>query len=283
MLIVCLTQIIIISFLLGNAQFSNCFHILIFPILIACTVIITIGGYLINDFFDYEIDKINKPSKLSLPKNALLKLYIYHSVLGFILAIYIAFEVGSLYYVSIYLLAILILFLYAAKLKSIGLMGNLVVSIFSSLVVAIIWFVFDLICESAPYENTKIILILFMCFIFLSSMAREIIKDCQDVVGDKQFGLKTLPIRIGTDKAIIFVLFFLASLIAICCTWIYYSMSNYPIYKSVILFVTILILVYAMIKTNKAKSSLDFKSISKILKISMGFGILYLFTLSLPS
>ena len=121
-----------------------------------------------------------------------------------------------------------------------------------------------------------------MCFVFLSSMAREIIKDCQDIEGDSKFGLKTLPIRVGLDRTKFFVQLFLITLVVVICTWIYTSIAIFPIYISAILVVTIIAIIYSMIKINKAKSSDDYKSVSKILKICMGFGILYLFTLSLP-
>ena len=291
--IVCVTQLVVLTFLIQNSNSVNCFPIIVFPAIFACTVIITISGYLINDYFDYSIDEINKPLKQRLSKDSLLRLYLFNVTLGLVLAIFIANEIGNLFYTLIYFLATLLLFLYASHFKRLGLIGNVVVSSFSSLVIAIIWFVFKVFCIPIQNDlpntilvqkvNKESILLLFMCFVFLSSMAREIIKDCQDISGDSKFGLQTLPIRIGINRTIFFVNFFLAILIIVSCTWIYSTLATMPIYKSVILVLIIFTIIYSMIKTNKAKNSEDFKFVSKILKTCMGFGILYLFTLSLPS
>ena len=274
---------IVFSFLSQNSKFSNCFPIIVFPAFILCTILITIAGYLINDFFDYKIDEINKPSKLRLSKASILKLYFFNVVLGLLIAIFIANKFGNLNYVFVYLLAVIILFLYASHFKELGLFGNLVVSIFSSLVIGVSWYFYNLFCSSEPSSQTNSIIILFMCFVFLCSMAREIVKDCQDIIGDSALGLRTLPIRIGINKTTFFIQFYIAALILVIFIWIHYTFPIFPLYKSLILGLINVILIYTAFKTNKAKDALEFKSISKLLKLSMALGILYLFTLCLPT
>ncbi len=245
-------------------------------------MLITLAGYLINDFYDYEIDQINKPSAHRFTRSIILKFYFGSIIIGLLIAVGIANSLGNLNYLFVYLVATGLLFLYASYFKGFGLSGNLIVSIFSSMVIAIIWFVFYLYCGPIVEQKAQT-LILFMCFVFLSSLAREIIKDCQDIEGDSKFNLKTLPIRIGVLKTSIFINFILLALILTIGAWLYSSYASMPLYKTLILGSTIWLIAKAIYLTNKARTSKDFKLISGLLKICMAIGITYLFTLSLSS
>lgn len=282
LVIVAITQFIIIAFLY-SWEFSS-LHLtfkplMIFSLILLCTILITISGYLINDYFDYEIDSINKSNSARLRKIELLAPYFIILLLGLVIALFIAYRLGNLMYTFNYFLAVAMLFLYASHFKSTGLFGNFIVSIFSSLVIGIIWYVYELIHQSATQSQGQV-LIIFMSFIFLISMAREIVKDCQDLEGDAKFGLQTLPIKIGIYKAVIFAGFFLGALITICLFWLYHSFSNLPINLNVLLGIIIALVCFTMIKVLKSKTEFDFKSSSKLLKICMALGIFYLLAIS---
>lgn len=255
-------------------------NLMIFACIIICTLIITIGGYLINDYFDYEIDNVNKPSPSRMKKVELLKGYFISIFIGLLIAFFLSFRLGNLYYCFYYFVAIILLFFYASHLKALGLLGNLVVAIFSSLVIAIIWYVFTLQYDSILFVKAEVLYI-FMSFIFLTSIAREVIKDCQDIVGDSQFGLKTLPIKIGKEKAVYFVSFFLATLLVISGLWLNHSYSFFPLYSNLLFAAIIIFLIFITYKSHQAKEEQDFKFVSTLLKSCMSLGLLYLLIISI--
>ena len=172
-------------------------------ILLACVSVFLIcgGGMVINDYFDYEADKINRP-KRALPsgrisrKNALIYSIIL-LILGNIIAFIINFQIPI-----IALFNTFIIFVYSWKLKKIILLGNIVVS---WLTASIFLFVSLL--------RGFIIATIFILFLvsFSSTVGREIVKTIEDVEGDKKIKAKTLPIIAGKNFAgwiaVIFIIF----------------------------------------------------------------------------
>ena len=176
LLIVAITQAIILAFLFSWDQSQiliSTSTILIFGSILLCTSIITICGYLINDYFDYEIDSTNKSSQIRFDKITLLKSYFGSIFIGLLLGIYLAFQLEEPLYLSIYLLAVILLFCYASYFKQNGLIGNFVVSLFSSLVVAIIWYVFELTQFEIPEEKTLVLIVFMCCLLYTSPSPRD--------------------------------------------------------------------------------------------------------------
>ncbi len=148
------------------------------------------GGNTINDYFDYEIDKINRPSR-PIPRGAMSKktAFVYSLALmavGLVLAFMI-----NLYAFVLALIAYTAMILYAWKLKPLPFVGNLVVAgltgatpLYGAIAVGKIGL--------AGY--------LALCA-FLVNVAREVVKDIEDVEGDLSKGAKTLPIVWGKKKA----------------------------------------------------------------------------------
>jgi geranylgeranylglycerol-phosphate geranylgeranyltransferase len=170
-------------------------------ILIACIAILLIsgGGMAINDYFDYQADKINKP-KRSLPsgrisrKNAL----VYSLVLllfGNVLAFFLSLQIFALALINTFLLIA-----YSWKLKKIILLGNFTVSWLSASV-----FFFGSLLSGFI---SVIILILFL-MAFSSSVGREIAKTIEDMEGDRKIKARTLPIIAGKNFAAWAAIFFI--------------------------------------------------------------------------
>jgi len=284
LLIVGITQSIVIFFLFdtifGYAATNTIQQV--YFLIIACTILITLGGYLINDFFDYEIDSTNKKAAKRLSKIHLLTAYFLVCFAGFGIAYFICHLIGQFSYLLVYILAMALLFLYASHFKSQGLIGNVVVALFSSLVVALLWFVQVYFGHEVPPFKAST-LIFFMCFIFLASMARELVKDCEDIQGDKQFGLKTLPIRIGIERTIFFIGLFLIVLFLVLLSWFYWIAPQSSILIKASLLPIILVNLYLVFKNFKAKTKQDFASISSLIKLMMGLGIISLGLISYHS
>ena len=284
LLIVGLTQYIIIFLLFNtNASKNTDFDISsIYQLLVACTITITLGGYFINDYFDYKIDEINKHPKYRFEKPVLLQAYFLLNIIGFGLALVIVNLIDQYIFLLIYIAAITLLFLYASHFKKQGLIGNFIVSIFSSLVIALLWFVQDHF-QNQVSDYQKNLLLFFMSFIFLASMARELVKDCQDIKGDSQFNLKTLPINIGKEKTNVFIGLFLITLLIVCSSWLYWIFPFSGILVKISL-IPILILNLVLIYKNKsAKSTADYAQTSMLIKVLMGFGLISLTLISYQS
>lgn len=174
--------------------------------------ILVIGatGYWINDVYDFRIDRINKPNKtvvnaiLSVKK--VLTVYFATNIVILIFsALFLGFYLDKYPVTFINLLSIILLFFYASYLKRIGVPGNLTISFLISLVFILAAFLYEL---NMPLVWT-------IAFAFQITFIREITKDVEDIHGDLQYELKTLPITTGIRStkqilAVLYVLFIIS-------------------------------------------------------------------------
>jgi len=155
------------------------------------------GGNIINDYYDIETDKINKPSRpLIAYKYNLINIF-YFSISLFFLAVLFSFFITRTAFI-IALIASILLFLYSRYFKAMPLVGNIIVSLLSG-------FLFVFGAEAGGNISSGYFP---AAFAFLITLGREITKDIEDVDGDEIAGMKTLPIMIGKTKA-----YFLAAVV----------------------------------------------------------------------
>ncbi len=126
LLIVVLTQLLVYKCLILNNSKLSYFETEFIFLMIA-TVLITAAGYLINDFYDVETDKINKPDKNIVNKNIGTKTVLIVYALLNAISLYIGFKI-SIQLGLIFLSAIILLLFYSAYFKSVVLTGNIIVS-----------------------------------------------------------------------------------------------------------------------------------------------------------
>ena len=228
------------------------------------------AGYVINDFFDIKSDYINKKkNKTLLPSNKLKSLYIFLSFLSIITA--------CLYYKQTFFIlsisALIALYLYSWKLKHLPLIGNLIVALLAGLCPLIIYITHPeieaLISILNPYEVVQLAIPFFYgCMSFLTTLIREIIKDIEDVDGDKAVNAKTAPVLFGEKYAKYLALF----LLIIVSTLILYTIVNYnslQLSKATLMGMITLIFIplsLVIIKTISSKEKKDFTKISHLLK-----------------
>jgi geranylgeranylglycerol-phosphate geranylgeranyltransferase len=166
------------------------------PIILAIIVAFLINGAgnVINDYFDMEIDKINRP-KRPIPsgrvkRNAARNFFAILTIVSLILSVFI-----SINFLIMALINSAVSFVYSWKLKKTALIGNLAVSWLAGstfLAAGLITFSFD----ALPSQ-----VIILACIAILGTLSREIFKDAEDVAGDKKLGAKTLPIALGIVKS----------------------------------------------------------------------------------
>lgn len=154
---------------------------------VAATIVATGAGNAINDYFDREIDRINQPDR-AIPRGAVTP----HEALGFSIVL---FALAVVLVLALPALAIVIagvnlfaLVAYTKLFKGLPGVGNVVVGYLTGST-----FLFG---GAAVGSVTGAVLVLFV-LAALSTVAREIVKDVEDMEGDRQEGLNTLPIAIG--------------------------------------------------------------------------------------
>ncbi|WP_114903437.1 UbiA family prenyltransferase [Kordia sp. SMS9] len=105
----------------------------LFSLVVFATVFIAAGGNIINDIFDVQTDRINKPHKqfigTFISKKKAFPLYIAINLTGIGLGSYVSFMINNWQVSFIFLGIALLLFLYSSYLKGIPILGNIIVSI----------------------------------------------------------------------------------------------------------------------------------------------------------
>ncbi len=223
------------------------------------------SGNVINDIYDIGIDKINKPHR-PLPLGSIKVKEAY--------AIYFIFIITSIFIsalvnekaLAIVLISILLLFIYSKNLKRIPLVGNVTVAFLTGLV-----FIFGGVVVGNPSAA-----VVPAGFAFLINLIREIIKDMEDVEGDKQAGVITYPIKFGFQKSKLFISLITISLIIY--TFYPFITQLYKIeYFVVVMVIVNPILVYCLKILFADQSQKNLKRTSNILKLSMVFGLIAIY------
>ena len=196
-------------------------------------VLIAAGGNVINDYFDQKIDRINKPKKQLVGRTVTRRIAMTgHLVLtigGVLLATFVAWRVGHWKYLFIHVVAAALLWGYSADLKRRLLIGNIVVALLAGIVPLLVG-LYDIPLLRGEYSYHLGMqmsigpmnvffsmlwawIIAYAVFAFLSTLAREIVKDIADVDGDEEAGCKTIPISWGIDTARIIATFIIVMII----------------------------------------------------------------------
>lgn len=241
-----------------------------FEVLMAAVVvfIVTGAGNSINDYFDHKIDAINKPERPIPSGRISLKTALIYSLSLFLVGIILAFSINFLLGMIAFLSSILMVF-YARDLKTKCLIGNLSISFLTGLC-----FVFGGIAVG------QIMVSIYLGFYaFLMTMAREIVKDMEDMEGDREEGATTLPLVYGTRTSSIIAAFFM--IIASITSPVLYLVGIFNLFYLIILIVAIVVFISSAISILKDQSLMNTRKISK--KIKMGMGIVFLaFALGSP-
>lgn len=236
------------------------------PVVLAMLAVFfeTAAGNVINDYFDYKIDLINKPDRpipsgrisLKNGKNYGYFLFFMGTVCGF----FISYLTNNWIPFAIVLFADVVLYLYAYKLKSTPLLGNLTVGFMTG---------FGFVFGGFSINNPTIIMtsIFLGFFALVMTTAREIIKDIEDIEGDKADGARTLPILIGAKKPVILAAILIVVDSALCPLLYYYHVFGI-LYLPVIAIAVVLFIYSAIIILKSQEREVAAKA-SKNLKIGM--------------
>ena len=289
MLFIVLTQLLfqycIIEHQLQSVGLHPEIHWLNFLLVVLASVLIAGSGNIINDYFDFNIDLINKPHKLIIHKfisrRWIIFWHLFLSSIGIIISFYVAAKIHFIWLGIINTICVLLLFIYSASLKKKFLIGNIVISLLTAWVIVVLllpeYFAFNKYNSNNVETFYKIIRlgILYASFSFIISLIREIAKDMEDIEGDRQHGCKTLPIKMGLNAAKVFLTVWLVVIIGLLVIAQIYVI-RFGWWESILyaLIFIIIPLINIQKKLLKALSSNDFNILSSKIKWVMLFGIL---------
>lgn len=253
-----------------------------FALLTLSTVCIAIAGYIINDIHDIKADIINKPDRLFVDRKiariTAQYLFIGFNSAGLLLGMYLSYYIGHTSYFFIYVLTSLLLYQYAKYLKIKFLIGNVIISLIVLLSILLV-LVFDLMPTTTYYnldDHMLIIriLVLFAGFGFTLTLLREIVKDVEDMEGDKAMGSRSLPIVLGIQKTKT-VLISITVPLLLAVVYFIYALLDHNLYLPVYITLTVALpLLYFIYAISRAASKKQFNKMSALLKIIMFTGIL---------
>lgn len=258
----------------------------------AAILLIAAGGYVVNDYFDVKIDRINRPDAVivtrSISKPAAMRLSISLSIAGALCGIAAAWLLRSMTLGIIYVLVPGLLWFYSSSYKRLLIIGNLIIALLAGLTPLVIALAnvaqLKLLYASIlPYTTLEHDLYAwlggFALFAFLLTWIREIIKDLQDQMGDRELECHTMPVVWGETWTKIFVTLLIAITLALI-GWLWWAVL--PFDKSWTGLSTRYIALGIVIPTIctlwllwSAKISSDYKTCQQVVKFTMLIGMLY--------
>ncbi len=262
-----------------------------YSLIILLSVLIAAAGNIINDYFDLNIDLVNKPNKLIIDKTIKRRwAIIWHlilSIVGVLIGFYLDY-LSHTYWIGLStIVCVLLLFGYSAALKKKFLIGNILISVLTSWVIIIVflWYNNSFYCSNCNQNEIDSLLrnfikysILYASFSFIISLIREVVKDMEDIEGDAKYGCKTMPIVWGIPATKVFVAVWIVVLIAVLTILQFYVMQfNWwgSIAYCVLFIITPLILILQ--KLYKAQTTSHYHQLSTLVKFVMLAGILSMF------
>jgi 4-hydroxybenzoate polyprenyltransferase len=259
-----------------------------FLLLIISSLLIAAAGNIINDYFDRNIDEINKPEKKIIDK--LIKrrwaivMHIAFSLIAILLGFYVDSQTPVFWLGFSNTICVLLLFAYSISLKKKLLLGNVLISLLTAWVILVCFLCYyrSLSCiHCEPFEwaaelrRFMRISFLYAGFAFVISLIREVVKDMEDIEGDKKYGCKTIPIAWGVPASKVFVavwLVVLIGMISILQIYVWQLGWYWSIGYAVVLIIAPLL--WTLRKLYQAQVPKDYHQLSTVIKLVMLAGLL---------
>jgi 4-hydroxybenzoate polyprenyltransferase len=258
-------------------------HGLNFLLISLSSVLIAAAGYIINDYFDLNIDQVNKPEKMVVEKIIKRRwTIIWHILLstaGILIGFYVDFTSRIWLLGFSNAICVVLLFLYSTSLKQRLLIGNILISVLTAWVILVVaWCEYNHLMRTNNGLHAEKILretFLYAGFAFIISLIREVVKDMEDVEGDRKYGCKTMPIAWGINATKVFVAVWLIVLIATLIIVQVYALRLGWYWSVVYCLIAIVApLLWIFRKLYIASASADYHTLSTLIKLVMFTGIL---------
>lgn len=255
-------------------------------VLMAASICIAAAGYIINDYFDQNIDMVNKPSRLVvgniIRRRWAILWHLSLSAAGVLLSGWVSYQLRNPIPAVFNLITVLLLWFYSTTFKKQLLIGNVVISLLTGWVVLVLYAAISHVTISGDSgELRKVVAriykfaVLYGGFAFIISLVREVVKDIEDMDGDARYGCRTMPIVWGVPVSKMFVTVWLIVLIASLVILQIYALQI-SWWWSVAYSVVAIILpsFFILRKLMPAVTPAHFHEISTLIKLVMLTGIL---------
>jgi 4-hydroxybenzoate polyprenyltransferase len=257
-----------------------------FIILVLSTICITAGGYVINDYFDIKTDLINRGEVIvgtKIPRRLAMMWHTVFNLLGVAGGFYISWRAGYFWMGVLFLIVSGLLYFYSASYKRQFLVGNLIVALLTAMVpLLVILYEWPALYQyySSNAVNVPGLSFLFYwvggfaIFAFLTTLAREVIKDIEDFEGDLAYGRNTIPVIIGvTTSKIVAISLIIITIALLYFVWFFFINDKITlIYLSAVIALPLL---YVIFQLAISKTRRELHSASRMMKLIMLAGILY--------
>ena len=253
----------------------------LFFLLVAASICIAAAGYIINDYFDLNIDLVNKPSKLIIDRYIkrrwAIVLHILLSATGFVLSLYVGYKLWNFYIPLFNLIAILALWFYSTTFKKRLLIGNILIALLSAWVILVLTMAeyrFQLSPQDVNWRRLLKVSFIYAGFAFVISLVREVIKDMEDLSGDSKYGCRTMPIVWGLQVSKVFAGVWIVVLACAIAIIQFYVLQLGWWFSALYSLIAILIpLLWVLRKLYEAKTQEDFHRLSTAVKLIILTGI----------
>jgi 4-hydroxybenzoate polyprenyltransferase len=247
------------------------------------SILIAAAGYIINDYFDLNIDQINKPSKNVI--NTIISrrwAIAWHFILNTVALVctILAVSLHKWYLILANIICMILLWFYSTSFKRQLLIGNIVIALLTTWTILIVFYLYVPL-QSAIGTNDPTTVkffraaFLYAGFAFIITLIREAVKDMEDIKGDASYGCKTLPIVAGITATKVYTLVWtivlIGALVVLQLYILQFSWLWAVLYS--ILFVITPLIYFARLLL-KANTPSEFNRLSAITKWIMLAGIL---------
>ena len=281
---VCLVRPILMLY-----ELEPTFTVLDFIFLTAATVMIAAGGYIINDYFDTKSDMINRPDNVvvgtDVSRGNALAWHLGLNIVACILGAMVSLRIGVWVFAFFFPFVSGLLWFYSSTYKKMFLLGNVFVALLTGLI-PLLPVAYEIPGQIAT-DNVMIVngvydlnLLFYWAgafgiFAFVTTIYREIIKDIEDIDGDREIGRSTVPVVIGVMASkIVIVVLIACTIAALVVVWHKFLCDTISaIYFGVMLILPLIFLAYKVL-TMKEKKQYHFAS--NFAKLIMLAGILFL-------
>lgn len=289
LLFIVLTQMLFRYFILpfvyleGHAGYENIkLSQSLFYLLMLASVCIAGAGYIINDYFDVNIDQVNKSQRVIIGKfikrRAAILLHATISFIGLVLSMYVGYKLRNVFIPLFNFFAIMILLVYSSTFKKKLLIGNILISILTAwviLVLTVAEYRFRISPHDVVWQRLLKLSFTYAGFAFIISLVREVIKDMEDMEGDLKYGCTTMPIVWGIPVSKVFAGVWIVVLVGVLVALQIYVIQFGWWFSVFYSFVVIIIpLIWVLRELYKANTPAQFHSLSNVIKIIMLAGIL---------
>ncbi len=254
-----------------------------FILLTVASLFIAAAGYVINDYFDINIDEVNKPQKMVVDKvihrRWAIAWHFMLSTTGILLTVIALPFLQQWYLIMANVLCVALLWFYSTNFKKGLLTGNIVISLLTAWTILIIFFSKFNLNDAFGTGNSSHpkffrVAALYAGFAFIISLIREAIKDMEDLPGDQKHGCRTMPIVWGINATKVYVAVWLIVLIALLSVLqVYILQFQWWLAVAYSLPAIILPLVVILFKLRKSTTTTQFHQLSTITKLVMFTGI----------